>query len=114
MSQEQRVQRSSGVLVTDLIPPPIWRAELNSLRDRAGARIHEVLAAGSKVSSFGRTPWLMCPRLKQSSWTRSTGRLGLACCRCATRGSYAACLRVLSFLPPARPLTPISGGVIRV
>ena len=49
MSQEQRVQRSSGVLVTDLIPPPIWRvvfaAELNSLRDRAGARIHEVLAA---------------------------------------------------------------------
>ena len=49
MCQEQRVQRSSGVLVTDLIPPPIWRvvfaAELNSLRDRAGARIHEVLAA---------------------------------------------------------------------
>ena len=48
MSQEQRVQRSSGVLVTDLILPPMWRvvfaAELN-LRDRAGARIHEVLAA---------------------------------------------------------------------
>ena len=34
------------------------------------------VAAGSKASSFGRTPWLMCPRLKQSSWTRSTGRSG--------------------------------------
>ena len=44
-----RMQRSSGFQVTDLIPPAIWRvifaAELNSLYDRAGARIHEVLAA---------------------------------------------------------------------
>ena len=49
MPQEQRMQRASGFQVTDLIPPAIWRvvfaAELNSLYDRAGARIHEVLAA---------------------------------------------------------------------
>ena len=103
MSQEQRVQRSSGVLVTDLIPPPIWRAELNSLRDRAGARIHEVLAAGSKVSSFGRTPWLMCP----SSWTRSTGLSGrwrLGSCMLPLRHPRFLCrMPACTFVSPTCP-----------
>ena len=52
---------------------------------RGSTKCSPPVAAGNKANpfNFGRTPLLMCPRLKQSSWTRSTGRSEhwrLGCC----------------------------------
>ena len=93
MPQEQRIQRASGFQVTglSLIPPGhlegvVFAAELNSLYDRAGARIHEVLAAcrcWQQGEALWKNPLLMCPGPKQSSLTRSTDRSEhwrLGCC----------------------------------
>eukprot|EP00439_Symbiodinium_sp_Y106_P030480 s6667_g3.t1 len=63
--QEQRMQRSSGFQVTDLIPPAIWRvifaAELNSLYDRAGAKCSPPVAAGNKAKPFWKDPLVDVP-----------------------------------------------------
>ena len=42
---------------------------------RGSTKCSPPVAAGNKANpfNFGRTPLLMCPRLKQSSWTRSLG-----------------------------------------
>ena len=84
MPQEQRMQRASGFQVTDLIPPAIWRvvfaAELNSLYDRAGARIHEVLAAcrcWQQGEALWKDPLVDVPEAE-------AGGLGVACCCVAT------------------------------